>query len=332
MQFGDPEYLLLYDLDADGMVMDSDVDLASAQLGGGCSLVDAQVIQATLATLPYRDLYVALADGYVQATQSIAGHGIHYLNASRMSDNVFDPARPDGLNYSEDGRLLAVFYVVPMWVPGNELAPEGFNGSEDMWHYHDGLCQWQTYSGPMVAENVPQSECLARPGGVWFRQFGWMLHLWNYQHNPMGRFAMENPDLGGGGHLMDSDGDGCPDSKEQGSDPGSGGDRNPLDGWDFYDVPAPALRLNPFGTRDGGIGVTTDVVALLAYSGLAAGHPDYDGDYDADGVADGLQYDRSPSADWSRPWQSGPPDGGIGVTTDVVAMLAQAGHSCAAPP
>jgi hypothetical protein len=123
-------------------------------------------------------------------------------------------------------------------------------------------------------------------------------------------------------------GDACVDSKEPGPSHTTGGQRDPTSPWDFYSVPVPALRLNPTGTRDNGIGVTTDVVALLAYSGKTSGSPDYIADFDGNGVQDGLQYDRSPSTTAGQPWRSGPPDGGIGITTDVVAMLAQSGDVC----
>ncbi len=142
-------------------------------------------------------------------------------------------------------------------------------------------------------------------------------------------------DYGTNPALADSDGDGCYDGREVRVFTFSlaeGGDRDPLAAWDFYDVPTPALRLNPSGARDKGIGITTDLVALLSYAGLGSGHADYLADYDGNGVADGLQYDRSPSTTPGKPWRSGPPDGGVGVTTDVVAILAQSGHTCAAPP
>jgi hypothetical protein len=69
-------------------------------------------------------------------------------------------------------------------------------------------------------------------------------------------------------------------------------------------------------------------VALLKYAGLTYADADYKADNDGNGVWDGLQYDRSTSTTPGMPWRSGPPDYGIGVTTDVVAMLAQAGSSC----
>ncbi len=133
--------------------------------------------------------------------------------------------------------------------------------------------------------------------------------------------------------LVDTDGDGCSDGEETGIFPSSGGDRAGASPWDFYDVPAPALRDNPAGTRDKGIGVTTDVTALLRYAGITFTHPDYQADRDGNGQQDGLQYDRSLSTTPGKPWRSGPPDGGIGITTDyAAAMNHQIAHTCVPPP
>ncbi len=149
----------------------------------------------TVAVMKYQDQSVALAGGYVQATQNIAGHGIHWLKGS-LIDCVFDLTQPEGLNYSLDGELLAVYYIDPLWMAGHELPPSGFDTDEEMWHEQPGLCFWQGASGPMVAEGVAEQDCLSRPGGVWFESFGWMLHLWNFFANTEGRFSMHNPSAG----------------------------------------------------------------------------------------------------------------------------------------
>lgn len=125
----------------------------------------------------------------------------------------------------------------------------------------------------------------------------------------------------------DTDGDGCSDGRELLYPHTLGGERDPLNPWDFFDVPFAALRVDSAGIRDGGIGVTSDVIALLAYTGVNVGSPDYESDYDGNGVRDGLQYDRSLNV-YPESWRSGPPDGGIGITTDVIALLAQVGDSC----
>jgi hypothetical protein len=141
----------------------------------------------------------------------------------------------------------------------------------------------------------------------------------------------------------DTDDDGCADGEEAlYAEPSLGGQRDPLNPWDFYDVPTLAIHTvcslpgicDPVPTRDRGIGITTDVVALLEYAGAVdtGSDPRYNVDLDGNTVLDGLEYDRMTSTYPDQPWRSGPPDGGIGITTDVIAMLAQAGHSCAAPP
>jgi hypothetical protein len=113
---------------------------------------------------------------------------------------------------------------------------------------------------------------------------------------------------------LDMDGDECSLLEElTRSKPG-----DPFSPWDFYDV-----------TRDGGIGVATDVVALLKYSGAldTGSDPRYNVDLNGNTVEDGLEYDRSAMTTAQGNWP-GPPDGGIGVATDVVTMLNQAGMTC----
>jgi len=144
----------------------------------------------------------------------------------------------------------------------------------------------------------------------------------------------------------DSDGDGCADIEEVGDDPFLGGDRNPSDPWDFYDVTVPAMPdPTPNGARDKAVAMD-DVLAVLFYVGTYNGDGglpgpngvaydsdkgvDTDGDTVADippdGVPDGLPYDRT--ASWPF---SGAPDGAIALD-DVLAALGQASHGCVDPP
>jgi len=135
--------------------------------------------------------------------------------------------------------------------------------------------------------------------------------------------------------VKDTDGDGCADSEEPAAlnpNPATGGTRNPLYYWDFYDVPYPShYTSGGGGSKDQGIGIATDVVALLTYAGAtnSGSDPRYNVDLDGNTIMDGVEYDRTNLS--PAPW-SGVPDNGIGITTDVVAMLAQAGHGCTAPP
>lgn len=126
---------------------------------------------------------------------------------------------------------------------------------------------------------------------------------------------------------FDTDGDMCGDGDEA-LRPDRPGD--PLNPYDFYTVPVPALLLNTTSSTDYGVGVTTDVVALLNYIGLKAEDATYNADLDGNGVPDGRQYDRSVVTLFGGAWPASP-DGGIGATTDLVAMLSQSGLQCSCP-
>jgi hypothetical protein len=131
----------------------------------------------------------------------------------------------------------------------------------------------------------------------------------------------------------DGDRDGCPRSQESptttAARPGktaAGGVSFQDQAWyDFFDVPVPSLRLGA-GTYSGTVGMG-DVLAILDYSGVAAGAIRYEQDLNANGVRDGLEYDRSPSALPSPPWDAGPPSGAVGMP-DVLGALAQSGLAC----
>jgi hypothetical protein len=147
-------------------------------------------------------------------------------------------------------------------------------------------------------------------------------------HYQKGPIALSGPPLEG----EDSDGDGCTDAEELGPDKALGGQRDPLNPWDFYDVPYPShTSSGGAGTKDQDIGITTDVIALLDYAGAVntGSDPRYNVDLDGNTVMDGIEYDRTDRN--PTPW-SGVPDGGIGITTDIVAILAQSGHRCAPAP
>jgi hypothetical protein len=131
-----------------------------------------------------------------------------------------------------------------------------------------------------------------------------------------------------------TDGTGCSDGAELGSDHTTGGQRDPANRWDFFDVPVPALSsTQPAGVRDGAIGLA-DALAVLFYVGTGVGQvPNangarYDADNNVDGLADGKDYDRSASTDSSKPWQTGPPDGAV-TLLDVILLSRSVGDQCA---
>jgi len=106
---------------------------------------------------------------------------------------------------------------------------------------------------------------------------------------------------------LDTDDDGCADVQEAGFDPLFGGDRDPLDPWDFYDV-------------DGTKSVTlSDTLLILEHFGHAHNTDALDPSLDRY-VPDSL-----------KPWRTAAATGGVNLQ-DALANLLSFGHSCAAPP
>jgi len=143
--------------------------------------------------------------------------------------------------------------------------------------------------------------------------------------------------------VPDRDCDGCSDGAELLENAALGGQRDPDNPWDFYDVPVPtAFNGGTMDDRDQAVSMVNDVLAVLKYAGASDGGacnagPDgtsgnaddrcYNQDNNTDGQDDGLLYDRSVGASWSDA-----PDGAISILEDVLLVLAQSGHSCQAEP
>ncbi len=124
---------------------------------------------------------------------------------------------------------------------------------------------------------------------------------------------------------VDTDGDGCPDARELGADHKTGGQRNPNDFWDFFDVPTPPLvPSNTTGTRNHAISIG-DAIGILAYIGTNNANPNqansqgatYGSDWNNNGIADGQEYDRTPGA---QAWAPGPPNGAVTIGDALIAV------------
>ncbi len=224
-QDGDPDYHPLYDLNADGQINGRDVAEAARDIGEMVPLVDTQIASATLATMDYYGpggMYAAMRAGYLPFTSTFAGHGIHLLNFNKIYYDQFDVANVPGLNYDENGNLVAVFYIKtidrhpsnPLLVdPADDHPPEtSFDGlGHHDWHMH--MSVWISGLGStnpanvQFQQNLPVSEVLCRVGqiggpGYFFPNSSnlyspkfYMLHLWNHKINTCGRFAGTDPEV-----------------------------------------------------------------------------------------------------------------------------------------
>ena len=108
--------------------------------------------------------------GYVRSSAPIAGIGSHWVRWPQLAE-PFDPAQPSMLLFDESrdpARLVGFSY----WVQ-SPTEPEGFAGTNDHWHQHQGLC---IVNGWVDRERATGPEACAGT----FLAGGdlWMLHAW----------------------------------------------------------------------------------------------------------------------------------------------------------
>lgn len=106
-----------------------------------------QLEAAKAANRKYRDINVAIADGFIQGGPDVPGEGYHYLNPARLSCN-FDPATPAVLLYASipghaQLQLVALEWLIPFaCMPADGPPPEGFAGSLDVWSNDEPVPFW----------------------------------------------------------------------------------------------------------------------------------------------------------------------------------------------
>jgi len=140
----------------------------SQEFAASCSGLQQQtrceLQQAREATQKYRDINVAIKDGYADISVVLPNMGYHYMR-STIVDAAFEITKPEILVYNKthegDFELVAVEYAVPIDISPN-TAPQGFTGNTDVWDHNTG--------------------------------FGlWLLHAWVFKPNDAGVFNPTNP-------------------------------------------------------------------------------------------------------------------------------------------
>ncbi len=126
------------------------------------------------ATARYKDINVALGEGWVQATPCVSGPndgamGVHFLKPDRLHDGVLEADEPEMLIY-EPGpggtfRLVGVEYLVL-------------------------VSEWAARNGPGVAASVDGhlANLIAEPNRYALPAL-YELHVWAWENNPNGNFA-----------------------------------------------------------------------------------------------------------------------------------------------
>ena len=181
-------YAQLKDIHADGGSLNG-LEMSYEDLGDLVGQLDT----VRDATAKYRDIEVALEEGYLQTTEDVPNMGAHFIHPIRALDGLFNPAEPEILMYTGDEelgwRLVGTSFVLPREQVGDEH-PEAFAGPLDNWHVHYSLC-----TGPNSISRSTTPEQCAEEQSVWLPSYGWMIHAWVWDDNPMGVFNMWNPSV-----------------------------------------------------------------------------------------------------------------------------------------
>jgi hypothetical protein len=100
--------------------------------------------------------------------------------------------------------------------------------------------------------------------------------------------------------------DGCTTSQELGTDEMLGGNRDPWNPWDFYDV-----------NGDKYVDLANDILGVAFKYQAAPPNPAYN-----------VAYDRGGTLENSNPWNLKPPDNYIDLANDILGVAFQYQHSC----
>jgi hypothetical protein len=209
-QVGGDEYIAFFDRNADGQLDGRDVSDTARNRGAASTPLDRQLAALFWATEMYRDKNNAIAAGFRPFTQPLMGHGQHYARMPfRVTATGLDPTYvnnldtvlhvedPEGINYDENGNLVAVFYYhgvdIKRWVldpssraaltqqsialtmenmvtnghitpgPGSTGHPRHLFQSHDaMWHYHWGPC-WDNLDYARMSFDVNHTPFFVQP-------------------------------------------------------------------------------------------------------------------------------------------------------------------------
>lgn len=145
-----------------------------AQIGSNSRIQAPLIEKVRVATERYKDVNVAVSEGWVQATPCVSGPdfgamGVHFVLPSRLGDGVLSPEQPEALIYEPlpngAARLVAVEFIViaSIWASQNPGGgPPSLEGN--------------------LLNYVPEPNRFGLPAF-------YELHVWAWEHNPSGSFA-----------------------------------------------------------------------------------------------------------------------------------------------
>lgn len=160
--------------------------------------VDTMLASAEAATLKYRAVGAAIADGYRQEGPNRPGEGSHFINRRILAAGVFNIEQPTFLLYEHQidwsYELVGIGWLLPKSV--GDATPPPYFAPLAAWHFHEypppGICIWKDGTTNPYAE----TNCRSR-GGMFWPESPWMLHVWLYRSSPEGVFSLVNSSVKG---------------------------------------------------------------------------------------------------------------------------------------
>lgn len=163
------------------------------------------VEEARNAIAKYRDYRVALDDGYHIFLPNVPQKMYHFTNRRYAFEAAFhfNPEHPTSLLYEKHGddyQLIGVMYTAPRRMREDEL-DKRIPLSIAQWHQHVNLCLPPKDRRGEMLEPHPQfglqgsvstkDECEAAGGRFIPHVFGWMVHMYPYEHSEQAIWSVE---------------------------------------------------------------------------------------------------------------------------------------------
>ncbi len=158
-----------------------------------CDALAGELALARDTALKYPTVADAKAAGWVQVTPYVPGIAAHFMNF-KLVDGTFDIEQPEMILYDgtgDDAHVIGLSYYILH--PGAAEPTQGFTGTSDHYHRHDGLCVDET--GVIGDSTTTEEDCTARGGRKANGQAGWMSHAWVVPgcESPWGVFSGASP-------------------------------------------------------------------------------------------------------------------------------------------
>jgi hypothetical protein len=166
---------------------------------------DKIVQEARQAIAKYQDYRVALGDGYQIFLPNVPQKMYHFTSRRYAFESAFhfNPEHPTSLLYEkhdDDYKLIGIMYTAPRRMSEKDL-DKRIPLSIAQWHQHVNLClppkdrraeMLQPHAKFGLQGSIyTKDECEAAGGRFIPHVFGWMVHMYPYEHNQEAIWSVE---------------------------------------------------------------------------------------------------------------------------------------------